>query len=333
MKQSYSETLLFVCLVHMLICVAFICVPTDHALELGGVLIYPVLQWVYGTFCCLSVISIITAGVGNVYNIPVHLTIYYYVLMLSALADLAWFISFLVLGQSCHTVQGGLRKSPHLMKVVTCMFNSSWALFCLIILMAFKVFAMVTTSRAIGEAVIRRREEFLPYLTKSMGHMADNDRQDAFAPPRASEWDQQTPGSNSRIERTLSFRSSAPVEHPASGAPPGTYPSYGTVEGPSAPAVGRAATDAGRLAEAALGDPAVTGGGAGTLPPPEDLLPVQAPGSQRSVGSGCSGNPFNSVIFGPGELPGQRRATGSAAGPEEALGATIHAGPPSASPP
>lgn len=297
MKQSSSEFLHLICFVHLIICLAFICVPTDHAVELGGVLVSPTMQWAYATFCCFSVISIIAAGVGNVYNIAAHVDIYYYMLLLSALADVAWLVLFLVFGHACHTMPSGTPKSPHLMKIVTCAVTSGGVLVCLIILFVFKVLGMTTAARTAKEARARHCEELLPYLNKSMGQLASvGGRQDALQPTaqdgfdayQASQQQQMWQGPPGRTQPSLSFRS-APASARA-GAAAG-YPVYGSVESMNAPELGQAATSA-RTAAVALSGPA-----------PEEAE-GSAPSSRRSSSSSHSlNNPFSSAIFGTGELP------------------------------
>jgi len=330
-----------VCFVHLIVCLAFICAASDHAVELGGVLVYPTLQWVYATFSCLCIVSIIAAGVGNVYNIAVHVDIYYYVLLLSALADVAWLVTFLVFGHSCQTMPSGTPKSPHLMKVVTCVMTSGGVVVCLIVLMAFKVFGMTTAARTAGEVRRRLKEELLPYLSKSMGqlaaaHMESRDAlqpmmQDSARRPCASELQTSSQGSSSgRSEHSLSFRAAPPATPLASArvAAP-SYANYGTVENSFAPDVDAATMSARRQAPVGQEMERTAAAASGTPRPPPPPPPATAgeaaeaaaPLSHRSNASNSSFNPFKSVIFGPGELPPDR-GPARGAGRAEDLAAT-----------
>uniref|UniRef100_A0A7S1WGA2 Uncharacterized protein n=1 Tax=Alexandrium catenella TaxID=2925 RepID=A0A7S1WGA2_ALECA len=298
MKQSSAELLHVVCFVHLIICLAFICVPSDQPLELGGVLVYPTLQWVYATFCCFCGISVVAAGVGTVYNIAVHIDIYYYVLLLSALADVAWLVLFLVFGHSCRSFPSGTHKNPHLMKVVTCAVTSGGVLVCLILLFAFKVVGMAAATRTAAEARSKQCEELLPYLDKSMGQMASAEGRDALQSPAEDTYDpqhgypaQQWQGPGMRMEPSLSFRS---APHPSQGAARGPPATYGSVENLSAPELGEAAVAA-RSAAVALSGPTQ-----GELEAMEAAAPTF---SRQSSSAHSTQNPFGSIIFGPGELP------------------------------
>mmetsp|Transcript_25034 Transcript_25034/g.58237 ORF Transcript_25034/g.58237 Transcript_25034/m.58237 type:complete len:393 (+) Transcript_25034:69-1247(+) len=192
-QKLTSESLHVVCLVHLILCVAFICVPADHQMALGGVSLPTQLQSAYAAFCCVCAISIIAAAVGNLYHIKVHVDVYYYMLLLSFLIDIAWLIIFLAFGHSCHTAVGILHHG-NLMRTVACHMTSGGVIFCLVLLGAFKVFGMTMASHVASDIRVKNSEELLPYLKKSIGHLANMHNanqqipmEDAFGPALATE--------------------------------------------------------------------------------------------------------------------------------------------------
>lgn len=209
-----SELLHLVCLLHLALSVAFICVPTGHPVAWGGVRVYPPLQWAYAGFCCYCIISIIAAGVGNIHHIRAHVDVYYFTLMGSALADVGWLTIFLVFKDSCQTsLFNHPAGSIHAMKVVACTLSSGGPIVCLIVLCAFKVFGMVMASRVSAEIRWKESYDLLPYLKKSVGQLATDaelqqsmPREDALGPLTPIAAPTQRPADTS-TPPSLSFRS------------------------------------------------------------------------------------------------------------------------------
>lgn len=171
-----APTTYLVCLIHLVICIVLIActTPGDGPVNLGGVLIYPQLQWANTAFCCLSIVSIIVAGVGNLYLIESHLAVYFYLLLVALAVDLSWLVVFLVFGQSCSThPQRAAGLTPN-QALVYCTFGAGGAVVLCTLIALFKVFALVTVSRAKMLVRIQYNAELLPHLKQSLSQSLGN---------------------------------------------------------------------------------------------------------------------------------------------------------------
>lgn len=166
--STATHRLYFVCLVHLILCITLIATTTsgDELFLLGGVAISPWLQWAFGAFNCACIVSIIVAGVGNLFLIESHLTAYSYVLVASSLVDAAWIGIFGIFGQTCS-------RENHFSRHVTCQLSSGVVIVTLVAIVLFKILALLTTSRA--KRLIRNKysEALLPHLKESLGTSID----------------------------------------------------------------------------------------------------------------------------------------------------------------
>jgi len=158
-----APTTYVVLLIHLVICIVLIActTPGDGPINLGGVLVYPQLQWANSAFCCLSIVSIIAAGVGTLYLIESHLTFYFYLLLLSAAVDLFWLVIFICFGQSCTT-------RYHDQATVNCSFSAGGAVGLVTIIALFKVLGMTVVSRTRSLVRIQYNADLLPHLKQSL---------------------------------------------------------------------------------------------------------------------------------------------------------------------
>mmetsp|Transcript_49852 Transcript_49852/g.108382 ORF Transcript_49852/g.108382 Transcript_49852/m.108382 type:complete len:202 (+) Transcript_49852:97-702(+) len=167
-RASYStDAIYLICFIHLIICVLVIAFGTPgNDLAVGGVLISPELQWLNSTFNCISIISIIGAGVGTLYLIESHLHFYFAILFLSLLVDLGWFVVFLTYGTSCTTSHG---NTDHLTATVSCGLSSGIVIVGICFFVAFKLYALWAVSHAARSVRIKYNDDLLPYLKSSLG--------------------------------------------------------------------------------------------------------------------------------------------------------------------
>mmetsp|Transcript_56300 Transcript_56300/g.121307 ORF Transcript_56300/g.121307 Transcript_56300/m.121307 type:complete len:270 (+) Transcript_56300:164-973(+) len=245
-KSNFTApTTYLVCLIHLVISIVLIActTPGDEPINLGGVLIYPQLQWANSAFCCLSIVSIIVAGVGNLYHIESHLAAYFYLLLVSVAVDLFWLVIFIVFGQSCSTHERTVADSKTTQAMVYCTFGAGGAVVLCTLLALFKVFAMVTVSRAQTLVRIQYNAELLPHLKQSlsqslgsmatMPHLAGRSMGGGEALPMQAE------GYGSLTQRSATMQKSGPVSDSVVSAVPrismGPAPASSPASMPAAP--------------------------------------------------------------------------------------------------
>lgn len=170
-----SDSVYAVCLVHLVLSVVTIActIPGNGPLNLGEVLIAPVLQWLNGALCCISIITIICAAIGNLFHIEQNLSVYQVVLALTLAVDFAWLGVFVKYGEQCKVGHGDM---DHVAKVVTCAFGSGVAILCVVCIILFKIWGLWVTSKAKKAVRIKYNEELLPFLQKSLNHSLSSGR-------------------------------------------------------------------------------------------------------------------------------------------------------------
>jgi len=167
-KLNASDFVYLVCAGHLIICTMVVACTTtagDKPVVMGGVLIYPFLQCANTAFACISIVSIIAAGIGNLYLIESHLNVYFYVLLLSVIGNSTWIGVFIAFGRSCRTL---VPNAEHLAASVQCGFPAASAVVALIAIVLFQIFGLAAVSRARRAMRIKYSEEILPYLRKSL---------------------------------------------------------------------------------------------------------------------------------------------------------------------
>mmetsp|Transcript_108157 Transcript_108157/g.191448 ORF Transcript_108157/g.191448 Transcript_108157/m.191448 type:complete len:225 (+) Transcript_108157:78-752(+) len=153
-----------VALVHLIQCIGIIGgVVVGYPLNIEGVVIGTTLQWLYGTFTMITMITIILAAIGCLYLIGSHLDLYYTVLALSLFIDLALFVVFLIYGKSCKTTH---RDSDHLIATISCGIQDGTALLCLTLFVLYKVIALWVTSKTRGWIKVAYNDKLAPFLQR-----------------------------------------------------------------------------------------------------------------------------------------------------------------------
>lgn len=234
-----------VCAAHLFVCVVQIAItPGSTEWRIGSVLVSQTAQWVNTTFCCLSIISIIAAGVGALYTIERHLNIYFYVLLASGLGDvfiLAWFAWH---GTACETLveDAQIEKSS-----MSCKFTETGTIVIIAVLLLFKLVSMAIVSKARKAIRVKYGEDLLPHMKKSLQQsfsqgdtfltesdaMAAQPFAAANAAPVGPQLSDMDYGSASLRSRGVS-RLPAPVSAPTVAAAPAAAEAYPSVAGQSA---------------------------------------------------------------------------------------------------
>jgi len=177
-KLESTDLVYGVCTIHLLVCVALIATMTPGAaLHIGHAVLSPMLQWVNAAFCCLSIISIVAAGVGTLYLIEGHLGIYWYVLLISAFADGGWILMLALHGESCKVLikDAEIEKSSKI-----CTFTVATPVVGLAVLIVFKLLGMIVVSKAKKTIRIRYTDDLLPHMKQSLQDSFGNAGDDLF---------------------------------------------------------------------------------------------------------------------------------------------------------
>lgn len=156
-----------VCLIHLLICVLILSyLVVGHPHDMEGIIVSPVLQWVYGTFTMISITVIVCAGVGALYAIESHLNIYGMLLLVSVLLDIFLFVVFLLWGRSCSTKNS---DSPyHLVATLSCGLRDGMLLFCLTLLIVFKLVGVWIVNKCRRYVSSATNQDLMPFLRKHL---------------------------------------------------------------------------------------------------------------------------------------------------------------------
>jgi len=139
-------------------------------LNLEGVVVSELLQWVYGTFTLFSIIVIICAGVGVLYHIESHLNAYFYLLTAAALIDFVLFVVFLFWGRSCVTTHS--TSAEHLGSTLRCGVQDGMTLLCLTALLIWRGVTLYLV-RKCGRFMSRVCNEKLINHLERQGQRAD----------------------------------------------------------------------------------------------------------------------------------------------------------------
>jgi len=221
-----ANPLYAVLLIHLILCIVLLSILTPSGgsnispLVVAGITVPNTVQWAFATLNALSIVSIIMAGVGNLYLIHSHMEIYLWFLGLSLVTDIFAIVVFLFWGSSCSTDHA---SSSHISDTVSCSFTTGGAILGLAVLFAFKVVALFMTSRARKTIRSKYNEELLPYLKMSFGSSFSEGP--AFGPEAYSaEFYEAAPVEAST--RSLSFRGAAvpPVGYGTTMMASGTAP-------------------------------------------------------------------------------------------------------------
>mmetsp|Transcript_110556 Transcript_110556/g.174174 ORF Transcript_110556/g.174174 Transcript_110556/m.174174 type:complete len:244 (+) Transcript_110556:65-796(+) len=167
MAGEDSRPLVYVmCGAHLVECIAILCYLVQGVpLNLEGVIVSPVLQWVYGTFSLITIVAIICAGVGALYHIEGHLTMYSYVLVVSVFIDIFFFVVFLIYGRTCKTSH---HDANHLLATLSCGVSDGLTLLCLTVLIVFKLLALFLVNKCKKDVRTMYNEKLIPYIQKAL---------------------------------------------------------------------------------------------------------------------------------------------------------------------
>lgn len=154
-----------ICLIHLLLCITIMSyIVVGVPLNLEGLIVSPLLQWIYGTFTLFSIIVIICAGVGTLYHIESHLNAYFYLLAVAAFIDFVLLVIFMIWGRYCVTAHGNLEST------LRCGVQDGLSLLCLTALLIWRGVTMYLV-RKCGRYVHRASNE------KLIGHLERQGRQ------------------------------------------------------------------------------------------------------------------------------------------------------------
>jgi len=137
-------------------------------LNLEGILVSPILQWIYGTFTLISIVAIICAGVGTLYHIESHLNFYAWVLLISTIVDICFFVVFVLYGRSCKTKHS---DENHLVATISCGLQDGMVLLCLTFLVAVKVVALLIVNKCKNYVHTAYSQALIPFVAEHFANL------------------------------------------------------------------------------------------------------------------------------------------------------------------
>lgn len=141
-----------VCFLHLLLCIFIIAATPGHNDGLvGGLRIEGKWQWANTTFCLISIMCIIHAGIGALFAVESHLNVYYFLLLASLLIDSAWLLAFIASGLKSLSID-----------------------FALCGIIAFKAMAINAVSKSSILVRNRYNSDLLPHLKFALGRSVAN---------------------------------------------------------------------------------------------------------------------------------------------------------------
>jgi len=162
--QPITFALYAICIVHLILCVVIMGnLVIGTPLDLGGVLVSPLVQWFYGSFTLVSIVAIICAGVGALFHIESHLNAYGWVLLISSFVDAIFLVVFLFLGKSCTTRHS---NSNHLVATMSCGIHDGMALLCLTLLVIFKLLALFIVNKCRAHVRSASNQKLVMHISK-----------------------------------------------------------------------------------------------------------------------------------------------------------------------
>lgn len=160
-----TSAMYLVCAVHLLLCVtdmATLVVGTP--LNLEGVIVSPLVQWIYGAFTLVSIVVIICAAVGTLYHLESHIDAYSQLLACSLAIDAVFFVVFAIYGRSCQTKH----DKTHLANTLNCGLRDVVTLVCLALLVLAKLFGIYVVNKAKAYVRSAYHQNLLPFMQEHM---------------------------------------------------------------------------------------------------------------------------------------------------------------------
>lgn len=163
------------CLIHLIICLAILPQASANPINVSGMLVSPIAQWVMGAFVCISIVSIICAGVGTLYHIESLLIWYTVNLVISLGVYIAWFVLLCIYGASCtthHKMDGSSTYSCGLLNGGTIVLMT-----CLCLFFVYGCWLITKARKFVRN---RYSQELLPYLAGALnGSLSAKDPESA----------------------------------------------------------------------------------------------------------------------------------------------------------
>lgn len=163
LASAYSPLYFYlVSFLHLVVCVCILfATPGDQRMTFGGKSIPPAAQWLNSSFCCVTIVSIIVAAIGNLYQIESHLDVYFYMLVIALVVDCVW-LKVLLGTYWCILLAATTEASQHCGQ-------TSWGSVLLVLCyVIFKGAAIWIVTQAAKSARIQYHADLLPYLKRSL---------------------------------------------------------------------------------------------------------------------------------------------------------------------
>lgn len=181
--QPITYALYGICLIHLILCVVIMSnLVIGHPLDLGGIIVSPLVQWLYGAFTLVSIVAIICAGVGALFQVESHLSAYASILLISGVIDAIFLVAFLFLGKSCRTTHS---SSNHLVATMSCGVHDGTALLCLTLLVIFKLLGLMIVNKCKNYVRAASNQKLIPFMQPAQKY---SDLEPATMPPGSNQW-------------------------------------------------------------------------------------------------------------------------------------------------
>jgi len=195
--------------------------PGDSAMLIAGVKVSPAMQWANTSLCLVSFFCIIQAVIGVLYFIERLLNIYYYMLVLSILADITYTVMFISTGLTALLIG-----------------------FALVLSILLKVAGLLIVSKCTKTVRNQYNAELLPHLKSNLARSFGSEAMTAAPPtamPAASAFIPQgssaalVPGNVAASYGSLGRRTLRPESGtaPRAPSPVGTYRASSFVSAPA----------------------------------------------------------------------------------------------------
>lgn len=143
-----------ICAAHLLLCIANISVASSiEPLKISGVVISPFAQIVNAAWSLAGIPIIVGAGVGMLYRMEAQLKMYFNYMVVSFLAALFWWMSFLFSGSICETVVS--RDVQRMGTAFVCGFTDTFVFFwmlLLLVILAYFIFIIYSAAQEVKES-------------------------------------------------------------------------------------------------------------------------------------------------------------------------------------
>jgi hypothetical protein len=168
-----------VCALHLVLSITLLSqVITGHPLALdinpSKVLVSPLLQWWYGAFTLLSIVSIVLAAVGALYRLEFHLKVYANLLTVAAGFDFFIFCNLLMSGRQCQSTH--VTSPAHMIATMYCGVEDALTLAIVTCIIIFKFISVFCVQKCRAFVKMEDNANLIPFLQAHLRQTRKSER-------------------------------------------------------------------------------------------------------------------------------------------------------------